>query len=83
MRRGFVANRQRALKLVRRILFIVGGGGISAVALWIFAFGAYNMPMTSSGVDGLMSGPMPFGVVIGCVAGAASVYFLERRSKNK
>jgi hypothetical protein len=74
---------EKARIVARRFWFVVGGGVISVAGLWVFAFTVYKMPETTSGVDGLVHGPLLIAAVMGCVLGAACEYFLERRTKTK
>jgi hypothetical protein len=61
----------------------VGGGVVFVAGLWIFAFTAYKVPWTTSGVDGLVYGPLPLAALMGILFGVAFEYFLERRRKPK
>ncbi len=72
-----------ALKVTRRFWFGVGGGAVFAAGLWIFAFTAYKVPRTTSGVDGLVYGPLPLAAVIGIVVGVVFEYILEKRREPK
>ena len=73
----------KASIVARRFWFGVGGGVVFVVGLWAFAFTAYKVPQTTSGVDGLLYGPLPLAALIGIVVGVAFEYFLERRKKPK
>ncbi len=69
--------------VTRRFWFGVGGGALFVAGLWIFAFTTYNVPKTTSGVDGLLHGPLPLAGLVGIVCGVALEYLLERRGRPK
>jgi len=72
----------KELRSGERILFAVAGGVLGLIATWVFAFGFYGVPSTSSGVEGVL-GVAPIGVLSGCVAGITASYFLQKRSRKK
>lgn len=69
--------------VARRFWFGVGGGAVFVAGLWIFAFTAYKVPKTTSGVDGLVYGPLPLAAFLGIVVGVAFEYFLEKCTRLK
>ena len=73
----------KASMVARRFWFGAGGGVLFVAGLWIFAFTTYKVPRTTSGVEGLLHGPLPLAGVIGIVFGVALEYLLERRRKPK
>ena len=65
---------------VRGVLIVVGGGALGFVAACVFVFCIYNVPFTTTGIDGVSSNVLPAAVFCGCAAG---IYFAIRWSGNK
>jgi hypothetical protein len=61
-----------------RLLFVVAWGVVGFVATWLFAFGFYNVPFTTSGVHEVTMGAAPFGVLCGSLLGALIAYHWRR-----
>jgi cytochrome c-type biogenesis protein CcmH/NrfG len=51
-------------------VLIVAGGVLGGIATLIYAFQFDHVPTTNNGVNGVLAGPMPVGVVCGGMAGA-------------
>ncbi len=73
----------KASLIARRFWAVVGGAVVFVAGLWIFSFMVYRIPTTTSGVDGLVAGPLPLAAVLGGVIVGVCERCLERRSRGK
>ncbi len=73
----------KASLIARRFWAVVIGAVLFVAGLWIFSFTVYRVPYTTSGVDGLVAGPLPLAAVLGGVIGGAFELWIERRSRSK
>jgi hypothetical protein len=55
---------------MKYFMLIVAGGVLGGIATLIYAFRFDNVPTTNNGVNGVLAGAMPIGVVCGGMAGA-------------
>ena len=67
------------MKIVLGIVCALIAAALGFVLIWAFAFGLFDVPLTTSGVDGVF----PIAVFFDCVLGAASFYWMHRRKWNK
>ena len=73
---------EKELRSGERVLMAFAGAVLGCVATFVFAFRFYGMPMTTSGMDGVL-GVLPISLLAGCVLGILVSYFVKKPGRNK